>query len=148
MKIGITGEIPRTCGPPPLIKGAIGGFSDAAPTHCAYFNLVLYEWYMKYCVKIPLRFFRLSIRATRGIGYRVIYFVFGPRTKYVVPRRETWIAEHEHAPVVHVADEPSRALLQRDHGRRDLPVRERIAARLAERIEPRDVHGIVRCRER
>ena len=49
---------------------------------------------------------------------------------------------------MHIADQPPCALLQRDHRRGNLPVGERVAAGLAQRLEPRDQHRIVRRGER
>jgi hypothetical protein len=44
MKIPISGKIPRSYGPPPLQKGAIGDFSALVPTHCGLFSCaVLYR---------------------------------------------------------------------------------------------------------
>jgi len=38
MKIPISGKIPRSYGPPPLQKGAIGGFLGVGPDHCGLFS--------------------------------------------------------------------------------------------------------------
>jgi len=44
MKIPISAKIPRSYGPPPLQKGAIGGFLGVDPDHCGSFSCaVLYR---------------------------------------------------------------------------------------------------------
>jgi hypothetical protein len=52
MKIPISAKIPRSYGPPPLQKGAIGGFLGVGPDHCGSFSCArcCTDWYMNYSV--------------------------------------------------------------------------------------------------
>src|SRR5947209_1258040 len=58
------------------------------------------------------------------------------------------IQQHEDAAIVQRADQPAKALLQRDHRRRDLILVERIAAVLINGLDACRYYGIVRDRER
>src|SRR5690606_8108868 len=58
------------------------------------------------------------------------------------------VADHDHAAVAEVADQPTDALLQREHGLGQLRFDERIAAGAANRIETRLHERVARHGER
>jgi hypothetical protein len=49
----IEAKIPRSCGPPPLPKGAIGGFLGVALITAAHFHaLCCTDWYVNYFARV------------------------------------------------------------------------------------------------
>ena len=71
-----------------------------------------------------------------------------PDALAVVFADETRVADHQHAAVVLVADQPSRTLLQVDDGARQLEFHERVASLFVQFRDASRQHRIIRRRER